>query len=138
MNYIATNTKDFNVPKDRWIATLSDGTTIFDDIGPPGTVSAWRRLKAYLANASLFITSLRLQAFGQDLLLPASAEGYWYSKRANILVNFMGSNSSGGDIAIGYVAEGHIHISWACQDGTVRHEIRELKENDAGYIPNKV
>jgi hypothetical protein len=138
MNYVATNTTDFNVPENKWIASLSDGTTVFDDIGPPGTISAWRRLKAHVSNHKLKLTGLRLQAFGQTISLPPGSEGYWHSKRVSAIVGSGSHDFTSYDFAVGYVAEGYIHITWVCQDGHIRAEVRELKEEDVGHISNKI
>lgn len=69
-----------DVPKDRWIASLSNGETIFED-DTKGQLPAWVRLASYVKENKLAITNLRLQVSGQEISLPSKQEGYIQKKR---------------------------------------------------------
>jgi len=68
------------VPITRWIASLSDGRTIFMDnkagMEPEHT---WQRLKIECENKGLFITALRLQNRSHVVNIPGPMDGYYFS-----------------------------------------------------------
>ena len=64
-----------DVHKDRWIASLSNGETIFED-KMKDTLSAWKRLGVYVKQNNLAITNMRLQIGGKQVELPSHQEGY--------------------------------------------------------------
>lgn len=66
-------TKD--VHKDRWIASLSNGETIFED-KMKGVLSTWKRLGIYVKENKLAVTNMRLQIGGRHVELPSHREGY--------------------------------------------------------------
>lgn len=69
------------VPQNRWIASLSNGETIFED-NLPSLQSSWNRLAAYIKANKLAITALRVQIGGGEVTLPTNQEGYVQKKRA--------------------------------------------------------
>lgn len=98
------------VPKDRWIASLSNGETIFED-EIKGQLPAWERLARYVKEHKLAITNLRLQVAGQEISLPPKQEGYIQKKRMQ---------STGGrsllSKCIGYAQAGQCMIVMAGND----------------------
>jgi len=68
------------VPKNRWIASLSNGETIFED-NRAGLGSAWERLAEYLKQNKLSITKLRLQLGPLEVPIPDHQEGYIQLKK---------------------------------------------------------
>ena len=128
----------------RWIASLSDGSTVFEDI-TPYEKSAWRRLRSYVALHKLKITNFRLEAYGHRvLLLPykdingdPQINGYWHSKDMSALMTTSGIyiNHSCG---IGMVKAHEIYITWIAPDGNTRQEIRPYKVNDEATIINDI
>ena len=70
---------DSTVPKNRWVASLSNGETIYDD-NKKNAPSAWERLKLYLDKNNLNVTMLRLQINNEIINLPRNAEGYIQKK----------------------------------------------------------
>ena len=68
------------VPKNRWIASLSNGETIFED-KRPDIGSAWERLAQYVKEENLSITKLRLQLGPLEVPLPDHQEGYIQIKK---------------------------------------------------------
>lgn len=71
---------DSTVPPCRWIASLSDGTTVFENYIPQIRL-AWMRLKAYLAETGIEITRLRLQCGDQLHNIPPGADAYFILKQ---------------------------------------------------------
>jgi hypothetical protein len=126
---------------DRWIVSLSDGTTIFED-KTPGQSSAWLRLSKYLIDRGLMITNLRLEYAGcsisstpyRDENQESQLEGYWH-------MNKLGSTDRGSEYVwrgIGYVKNEHIHITWVRHDGVQSNEVRFFDGQDLGVILNEV
>jgi hypothetical protein len=76
-----TNKVTKNVSKDRWIASLSNGETIFEDKFK-NTLSAWKRLGTYVKENKLAITNMRLQIGGRHVELPSHQEGYIINGKA--------------------------------------------------------
>jgi len=134
---LAFNTRHPYVRKDnRWIASLSNGTTVFEDF-TPGEQAAWKRLKHYVRANSLQITNLRLEVYGQAVTMVSAkdgAEGYWHCNGISGFVGISEWSSRG----IGYVKEGKIYITWIRDDGIVSGEIRDIKDDDIGLILNAV
>lgn len=130
---LAFSSKHPHVQQNRWIASLSDGSTVFED-KTPGLKSAWIRLSDYLRSNNLAITNLRLECYGQRItLIPAreGIDGYWQSSKICSMLN--------GPVVefywrgVGYIKDGMIHITWVGQDGSITQETRAA-ENDAGNI----
>lgn len=140
---LAFNSKHPHVREgDRWIASLSDGTTVFEDI-TPGDRTAWRRLADYVNTQKLHVTKLRMEYGGQqiDLVPYRDAEGnpqirgYWQARK---MMKFV----SGGIIVelqargIGYVSGNNICITWVSEHGQVRAEVRQFDPTKQGAILN--
>lgn len=126
----------------RWIASLSDGSTVFEDITPHER-SAWLRLKDYVSRHNLKITNLRLEAYGRNVILVPYKDGnghpqlngYWHSKQISALLSDYGvleSESRG----IGILKGKEIWITWVHSDGTTRNEVRSYKPDDKALIVN--
>ena len=69
-----------HVPKNRWIASLSNGETIFEDYRK-GEKAAWVRLSQYVIENGLAITYMRAEIGGLVWDSPANQEGYVQKKR---------------------------------------------------------
>ena len=100
------------VPKSRWIASLSNGETIFED-NRDNEEPAWERLKKYVEENDLSITNLRAQfESGRSVPLPAGQEGYIQKKKA-----WLTTGSAGVMLCIGYVQGNRAGILEAANDG---------------------
>lgn len=130
-----------NDPKaSRWIASLSDGTTVFEDI-TPYEISSWTRLKKYVEIHKLKITNLRLEAYGHHVtLVPYKDEfgapqvnGYWHSKMIGALLN-AGGVSEQQSRGIGYIKADMIYITWIDECGNIRQEVRPFIDNAAVIV----
>jgi hypothetical protein len=138
--FVPNPSKDSNAS--RWIASLSDGTTVFEDV-TPGERSAWIRLSEYIQTHKLKITNLRLEAYGHRvILMPYKDElgnpqinGYWHSKRAGALLNAgpIGQIHWSG---IGLVKGREIHVTWVDQHGNVSYEIKPYVDGNLACIVN--
>ena len=126
----------------RWIASLSDGTTVFEDI-TPGEKSSWMRLREYVETQKLKVTNLRLEAYGRSLnLVPykdeedrAQVNGYWQSKQMNSLLT-QGGVVEGQRRGIGILKGKRIWMSWVNEQGVVQQEFRDYKPGDKAVIVN--
>jgi hypothetical protein len=98
--YVTKRVDEF-VPPNRWIASLSNGETIFEDHKKNEDV-AWERLARYVEENGLSITQLRVQfQNGSEVKLPANAQGYVQKKRA-----WSTGATSGACFCIGYADSG--------------------------------
>jgi hypothetical protein len=68
------------VPKNRWIASLSNGETIFED-ARKGMTPAWERLGNYCRYNKLAITKLRVQLGPLEVEMPPNQIGYVQKKK---------------------------------------------------------
>lgn len=126
----------------RWIASLSDGTTVFEDL-TPNEPSAWQRLSAYVKLHGLKITNLRLEAYGRRIVLvpyrdandQPQLNGYWHSKRYDALLCDSGV-FEGKACGIGYLKGSDIFITWVAENGVVQHEIRPYMTGNGAVIIN--
>jgi len=91
---------DRYVPKERWIASLSNGETIYDD-RRSWCVPAWQRLAEYCYSGGLSITGLRVQIAGTEIKLPSGMDGYIQKKKAWATIE-----ESGIKLCFGYVTNG--------------------------------
>jgi hypothetical protein len=101
MTTYVTKKVDEHVPPNRWIASLSNGETIFEDC-KPGEDVAWARLARYVVEKDISITQLRVQfQNGSEVKLPANAQGYVQKKKA-----WSTGSQSGACFCVGYVDSG--------------------------------
>lgn len=119
MGVYITKKVDENVPPSRWIASLSNGETVFED-RKSGEPVAWSRLAEYVKENDLSITQLRVQfENGSEVKLPSNAEGYVQKKKA-----WSTGSHSGAYFCIGYVGGGlsMIHELGADMSSVTRYE----------------
>lgn len=126
-----------NVPHNRWIVSLDNGETIFEDI-IEGKPVAWERLKEYLKDNDLRITQLRHQITNRrqnpgNTTLKKNADGYVALKK--IGVNDQGNVTR--SYGIGYIESGKAYIIWQTDDRTSYPEIRSIEKCGFGAIINE-
>ena len=74
---------DATVPASRFIVSLSDGTTVYENhLNDSGLATPWMRLKAYLEESGLKITRMRFQGVGETHNIPV-ADAYMVFYQAN-------------------------------------------------------
>lgn len=138
--FVPNPSKDSNCS--RWIASLSDGTTVFEDI-TPGCKSAWIRLREYIEVHKLKITNLRLEAYGNRVVLMPYKDdlgnpqinGYWYSKKNSAVLN-AGPIRQVFLSGIGLIKGRDIHITWVDHAGNIAYEIKQYEEGNLACIVN--
>ncbi len=126
----------------RWIVSLSDGTTVFEDVTPRER-SSWMRLRDYIEQHKLKVTNLRLEAYGRTVhLIPykdnedrPQINGYWQSKQMNSLLTAQGVVEVQCR-GIGILKAKQLWITWVDQSGVTRQEIRDYKRGDKAVIVN--
>ena len=71
-----------------WIATLSNGETIYQDDGSPNVkpLSAWSRLKKYCEDNQLHITNIKLRNRSNVVDVGSNHDGYFFCKSAGALM----------------------------------------------------
>jgi hypothetical protein len=100
MTFVSKKISDYT-PPNRWIASLSNGETIFEDC-KPGEEIAWDRLRKYVHENGLSITNLRVQfQNGSEVKLPSNQEGYIQKKKA-----WSTGDTCGQAFCIGYASGG--------------------------------
>lgn len=102
---------DSTVPKERWIASLSNGETIHEN-HVEGEISAWERLTQYCEDKNLYLTNLRLLIANTEIKLPSGQEGYLQKK-----VAWTNMTVGGVRKCIGYVQNGLSLIYEISSDG---------------------
>ncbi len=132
MVYVTTKV-DKSVPANRWIASISDGTTIFQDI-TEGKENAWIRLKKHINENNLRITQLRYQLKKREHIakLPISAEGYVYLRK---YINVVGMDPIIA-YGIGFIDNDGATIIWMKDDGNSWLEKRTIEKCGFGLIMN--
>lgn len=84
-----------------WIASLSDGTTVFEGRG-----HSWSSLTEHCEKEELTITRLRLQCGGITVLSPLNAEGYTVDNKLVMKDGELATIRRG----IGYISGGQIYM----------------------------
>ncbi len=135
MSYVAKSVTS-NVPDNRWVASLSNGETIFED-KIEGKKPAWTRLKQYVKENNLQITQLRHQITRNkshcgNSIVKKNADGYVQLKK----VGFDGYTVY-KSYGIGYIENGEAYIIWQREDGMVWQEKRSLEKCGFGLILNE-
>jgi hypothetical protein len=112
MSVVVSKKVNESVPSSRWIASLSNGETIYEDY-VDGMNSAWERLAEYVEQEDVSITNLRVQfESGRIVTLPAGQEGYIQKKKA-----WLTTGQGGVMLCIGYASKGKCLIHEASNDG---------------------
>lgn len=106
-----------------WIASLSNGETIFETEPMPGQLSAWQALLRRLKDEGLSITQIRLQLDGLTLIGIPGARAYMQasemrkSVKSPNVVYYRGIGSVIGDQVV---------LMWINPEGDIWQEIRPL------------
>lgn len=115
---------DATVPETRWVASLSNGETIYEN-NLKDRIPAWERLGQYCKDKELSVTNLRLQIAGQEIKLPPHQDGYIQKKVAWTVSGVL----SGVRHCIGYVQGPHCLI----YELDVQRGSRTIRPGDEGY-----
>ena len=89
------------VPKTRWIVSLSNGETIFED-HRKNVEPCWARLKDYVIQQDVSITGMRVEFnTGLHIKIPSGQEGYVQKKKA-----WLTPGGGGLKLCAGHVQQG--------------------------------
>ena len=121
------------VPPNRFIASLSNGETIFQDVCE-GKPNAWLRLKDYIKENNLRITQLRYQIKDREhqAKLSPNADGYVYLRKCISIPGQVAIMCYG----IGHVENNEALILWQREDGAFWGEKRSVEKCGFGAIMN--
>ena len=59
-----------------WVASFSNGDTVFEEKSEPGQLTAWSKLKQRCVDEGIHITQIQLQLHGSTLIGIPNADGY--------------------------------------------------------------
>lgn len=110
MEIFVSRKVDEFVPKSKWIVSLSNGETIFEDCRP-SLPPAWKRLGEYLKENKLAITKMRVQFPPYGVNLPSNQKGYIQKKKLSSTGAWtkkewvVGHVDENGSTLIHYIAE---------------------------------
>lgn len=114
-----------NGPHRGWIASLSNGETVFETSSSKGELSPWQSLLQRCQNGTVKINQLRLQRGGITVTGVPGANGYFQAYELKI------SNNAKRQVlyqGIGSVAKDHVFITWVNDQGDVFQDVRSLDE----------
>lgn len=123
------------VPKSRWVASLSNGETIFEDCIkdiPP----AWERLGNYCRNNNLAITKLRVQLGPLEVDMPKNQKGYVQKKKVMATGSWsrkqwvVGHISEDNNCLLHYIAEDRSSVTKIESDPGEPWAIYDYRRND--------
>jgi len=110
-----------------WIASLSNGETVFESPPVMGEKSSWQKLLDYIAKNNLKITSLRLMRNGTTVLCDhhKKIEGYCMAYES---LRVMFRDTEVRIQGIGSILNDVVFMTWLNDNGEVRQDIRPLSE----------
>lgn len=108
-----------------WIASLSNGETVFEKAQPPGDVTSWTKLQRRLKSEDLKITMLRLQKGGVTIMAKPKADGY--VQCSEIKMGLMSGKQSRVQ-GIGTIIGEWVIMSWMDENRNVWQDMRPLDD----------
>ncbi len=120
--------------KTHWFVDLSDGTRVFGDdfrYGPDDR--AWKRLRTYLYENSLYITKLWIRFRSHIELMGSSDIGYMFR---NGVIASVATGENRERFVVGLIKDNKVHVQvWnvpeiqKCEDETEEREIESCSES---------
>ena len=108
-----------------WIASLSNGETVFESPPVPGKHSAWQSLLRRLQSENLYITQMRLQKAGKAVVAYPFADGY---VQAHERTRFLFAGKDIDVQGIGTVIGNQVFMCWMSENGDIQQDIRLLND----------
>lgn len=125
-----------NTPFSGWIASLSNGETVFETKEVEGELSPWQSLKQRCKEENLNITQLRLQLSGLTFIGIPNADGYaqcWKHYQSVFNPDKPPTVMRG----IGSVIGDKVYLTWVDNYGNIRQEVEDYKNVEIHCIMKK-
>lgn len=113
-----------------WIASLSNGETVFEQPPVAGEKSSWQKLLDRLTAENLKMTGLQLQGNGLTLVCDYHKKVQGYCMAYEVL-QIMFRNITKKMQGVGTIQNDLVFMTWIDDNGTVKQEIRPLSEMKA-------
>lgn len=123
-------------PFSGWIASLSNGETVFESKEVAGEPSPWQRLKQRCEEENLNLTQIRLQLSGLTFIGIPDADGYCQCWRQHKSV-FNPNKPPVMMRGIGSVIGDKIYLTWVDGYGNIRQEIEDYESMKIHCIMKK-
>ncbi len=109
-----------------WVASLSNGETVFQTPNIPGERTAWGKLQERCEEEEIFITQIQLQMYGNTLVGIPNADGYtaFYEYTQSWAHRDIGATHQG----IGSVLGDWVSIMFSNESGHVWQGLRPLAD----------
>lgn len=108
-----------------WIASMSDGQTVFETERHPGELSPWQMLLERCRKQNIRITQLRLQRGGVTVVALPHADGYFQAYESRTSGRTLKTTTVQG---IGSIVGKQVYITWLNDQGHVWQDVRPLGE----------
>jgi hypothetical protein len=120
-------------PQIRWMASLSNGETIYEDATNHSNKSAWQRLAEYIVEQNVSITNLRLQRGADIIEVPGNQKGYCFGRKIqttappnSITINWE---------CVGWLDENDTcHLTWARIPDFMHRKTEQRTSKKAGFF----
>lgn len=130
--FVATSVHE-TTPQIRWMASLSNGETIYEDERTDLPKRAWERLKEYIKEQNVSITNLRLQRGADIIEVPANQKGYCCGKKIQVIAP-PGSQTFNWK-CVGWLDNDNIcHLLWARIPEFMQRESEQRTSEKAGFF----
>lgn len=109
-----------------WVASLSNGETVFETPDIPGQPKAWGRLMQRCLDEGLYVTQIQLQIAGNTWVGRKNADGYCFFRDVRI-GGFVGGNISERHYAgIGSVVGDRVYCTIVDANLQAEQDVRSL------------
>lgn len=113
-----------------WVASLSNGETVFETPPVPGERTSWKNLIHRCVDENIRITQMRLQVGGKTIVAVPNAGGYAFFKRmrrTGLVAREMGATPQVLTFAcLGIVVGDNVVINVLDAQGDIKMEIQPL------------
>ncbi len=129
--FVATKVHE-TTPQIRWMVSLSNGETVYEDERTDLPKRAWERLREYIKEQNVSITNLILQRGADIIEVPANQKGYCFGKKIQQLAF---STIRFEWRCVGWLDNDDIcHLLWAGIPEFMRRENEQRTPEKAGFF----
>lgn len=114
-----------------WIASLSDGSTVYQDDGRPGEEppSAWERLGQHCKDGNLHITGMKIKNRSHVEVVGTGGDGYYFCKCAG---KFMFGDDTNHSFIVGVLENGELRVRHWSLPEIIPNEFESRDPSEAG------